>query len=77
MDQTTAVECATCFQDHTESNAVGGLVMGAFVVCPACAPMVEEGAKKHRETAHITHRAEDGERFRDFVRRVRAEHAKT
>lgn len=61
-----------CNKDYThDATSLGGLLFGSKAYCPACAPALEESARRHGETQYIRDRARDGETFRDFVYRLR------
>lgn len=56
------VVCDLCNGGYTESEETGGILVGSYAICPACAPRFKED---------IDERALPGETFRDFVLRIR------
>lgn len=66
-----SVLCDLCNGDYTESDETGGFIFGSNAVCPACSPRVMEGIKKYNEEDYIHAKAEEGEKFGDFVRNYR------
>lgn len=69
------VICDLCNGDFTLSEEKGGFIFGSKGVCPRCAPRFEKDVKKYNEEEYITARANDGESFRDFIKRYRGDDA--
>lgn len=69
------VVCDGCDKDFSNSQEAGGIIFTSSAYCPACAPRIEDSAKKYGETRFIRGRAEPGETFADFVRRYRGPNA--
>lgn len=61
------VVCDLCDEDHTDSDTVGGAIMGSKAICPKC---MEKYAKELRmdaaEGMTLLH-AQPGEKFGEFV----------
>lgn len=56
------VVCDYCNGDYTESEETGGILIGSYAICPVCSERVK---------AIPDDRAKDGEKFCEFVRRIR------
>lgn len=56
------VICDFCNDDYTESDEVGGVLVGSYAICPKCAGRLKEEPDD---------KAKIGETFCEFVRRIR------
>jgi predicted Zn-ribbon and HTH transcriptional regulator len=59
------VVCDFCSDDHTDSDATGGLIFGSYAICPKCVHKVQD------ESSRINARCPEGTSFGDFVRQYR------
>jgi hypothetical protein len=57
------VTCDFCNADYTDSDAVGGILIGSYAICPRCVTK--------RSYAEADLRAGKDEKFKDFVLRIR------
>ena len=71
LDLGNHVRCDDCNEDYTNSDAVGGLLFESKGYCPNRTPKILELARKYGEERYIRARANPGERFRDFILRIR------
>lgn len=63
IDIGDAVVCDFCNRDYTESEEVGGLIVGSYAVCPQC--------ENHALLKDADYVSRPGESFKDFVLRTR------
>lgn len=62
------VICDFCNGDYSDSDELGGVLIGSYAVCPECAsPALQIRADEV---------SREGESFKDFVLRIRQESAK-
>ena len=65
IDIGNTVLCDLCNDDYTDSDAEGGLLVGSYVVCPQCAPDIDDTGDEP------IIKCPAGMRFRDWVLRLR------
>jgi hypothetical protein len=65
IDIGTTVLCDICNDDYTNSDALGGILVGSYAVCPQCAPEFTDS-----DDEPVIH-CPAGMRFRDWVLRIR------
>lgn len=63
IDIGDTVVCDFCNEDYTESNKVGGLIVGGYAICPKC--------EKHSMLRDADYVSKPGESFKAFVIRTR------
>lgn len=68
IDVGNRVICDFCNDEFTDRPDAGGLLFQTKAACPACAPRVEEGAKKYGEEHFIRGRCPEGKPFAQWVR---------
>ena len=71
VDIGNIVVCDSCSEDYTDSDAEGGMLFDTKAICPACIQRWRDGAEEFGELAHIRAEASPGEKFREFVLRMR------
>ena len=69
IDIGDSVVCDYCNADFTNSDEVGGVLVGSYAVCPHCAPKALETAKKCHEPVDAI--CPEGVRFKDWVLKIR------
>lgn len=65
------VICDLCGEDHTFSNAKGGILFGDKACCPVYAPSMEASAKEYHEEEYIKARCPEGKTFKDWCLELR------
>ena len=65
IDIGDTVLCDICNADYTNSDSLGGILVGSYAVCPQCAPDFHDS-----DDDPIIH-CPAGVRFRDWVLRIR------
>lgn len=73
VDMRGYVVCDVCNDDYSLSDAVGGIAIDTYSICPRCAPKALADARRCGETDAISARAMPGETFRAFVERMRGD----
>jgi len=73
IDPGPHVNCDLCNEDYMDSDEKGGFLFTSNAVCPKCAPKFMQGIAKYKEEGFIRAMPNEGESFRDFVYRIRAE----
>lgn len=64
IDIGDAVVCDFCNRDYTESDQVGGVIVGSYAACPIC-----ENNSMLKDADYVSR---PGESFKDFVLRTRS-----
>ena len=66
------VICDLCNANHTDTDDVGGVLLGGKAVCPACAAKYADAiAIDEAEHPEMVRHAGESEKFGDFVRAIR------
>lgn len=68
IDVGDSVFCDDCSEDFTESDQSGGLLFQSKAICPDCAPMWEDLAKKYGEERFIRALCPESKSFANWVR---------
>jgi hypothetical protein len=73
IDLGDLVVCDGCTQDHTNSEAKGGMIFGSHAYCPVCTDLMMQSVRRHNEQRFIKATCPPEMLFGDFVRRYRIE----
>lgn len=71
MDIGEEVVCDICNECYTDSDEVGGVMIGSYAYCPKCEAEGIANCKKFHEEQYIGKHAKPNETFKEFVLRVR------
>lgn len=70
LDVGNQVLCDFCNVDYTDSDEIGGVLLGSKAACPKCEPGIRQGAREHNEE-HLLVYAPEGMMFRVWVLQLR------
>ena len=71
IDPGDVVLCDYCNGDFTNSDVIGGLLVGSDAVCPRCQPKTLARLKLYHEEQHIQGFCPENMSFANWVRSIR------